>query len=114
MSYPTRSSVLSTSPQPYLPLHGLERLDDEADVLVEIDAEFGDALPDVFAVDGARERLILQLLPDRRDFEVVEALRRAHQRAGDEEAAQLVGREERARHRRVARDARVGGVAHDG
>src|SRR2546421_12581237 len=94
-------------------LDGLERVYTEAYVLVEFDAEFGDALSYVFAVDGAREGLVLELLLDRRDFEVVEALRRSDERAGDEEAAQLVGREQRARQLSVARDAGVGRVPHD-
>ena len=48
------------------------------------------------------------------DLEVGEAPGRPHQRAGHEEAAQLVHREERLRHRRVAGDAGVGRVAEDG
>src|ERR687886_2745772 len=102
-SLTTHHSSLITSFQPDSLLHGLEGFDDEAYVLVEFDAEFGDDLAYVFAVDGARERLVLELLLDRGDFEVVQALRRAHERAGDEEAAQLVRGEERARQRRVTR-----------
>src|SRR5438270_9280355 len=113
-SFITLHSALCTSLQPYLLLHGLERLDAEAYVLVEFDAEFGDALPDVFAVDRAGERLVAELLLDRRDFEVVQTLRGPHERAGDEEAAQLVRAEEGAGELRVARHSRVGRVAHDG
>src|SRR5437588_7900438 len=112
-SFITLHSALCTSLQPYLLLHGLERFDAEAYVLVEFDAEFGDALAYVFAVDRSRESLVLELLLDRRDFEIVEALRRSDECAGDEEAAQFVGREQRARHLRVARDACVGRVPHD-
>src|SRR5438270_11473025 len=101
-------------PQTYLLLRRLERLDAAAHVLFEFDAEFGDALAYVLAVDRAREVFILQLLLDGRDLHVVKALRRAHERAGDEEAAQLVRGEEGAGHRRVARHARVGRVAEDG
>src|SRR5438270_303976 len=113
-SFITLHSALCTSLQPYLLLHGLERFDAEAYVLVEFDAEFGDALAYVFAVDRARERLVTELLLDRRDLQVVEALRGPDERAGDEEAAQLVRGEESARELRVARDARVGRVAEDG
>src|SRR5437879_4309682 len=42
-----------------------ERGDDERDVLVEIDTELGGLAVDVVAVDGACERLVLELLPDR-------------------------------------------------
>src|SRR5438034_6989972 len=47
--------------------NGGQRADDEGDVRVEIDAELGGAAVDVVAVHGARERLVLELLPDRRD-----------------------------------------------
>jgi len=57
--------------------------------------------------------LVLELFLDRRDLEIREALRRPHQRARDEEAAQLVDREERLRHGCVARHAGIGGVAQD-
>src|SRR5438552_3090218 len=46
-----------------------EGANDERDVRVEIDAELGGAAVDVLAVDGARERLVLELLPHRRRLE---------------------------------------------
>src|SRR5512146_2335123 len=46
-----------------------ERGNDEGDVLVELDTELGRATVDVVAVDRARERLVLELLPDRRGLQ---------------------------------------------
>src|SRR6266581_768185 len=65
------------------------------------------SLPHFVAVHAARERLVLELLLYRRDLEIAEAPGRPHQRARDQEAAQLVHREQRPRERRVARDARI-------
>jgi hypothetical protein len=48
------------------------------------------------------------------DLEVGEALRWAHQRAGDEESAELVHGEERLCHRGVPRHVAVSGVTQDG
>src|SRR5882672_7603896 len=46
-----------------------QRRYDERDVLVEVDPELGGAAVDVVTADGAREGLVLELLPDRRRLE---------------------------------------------
>src|SRR5262249_19303389 len=45
--------------------HRLQRLSDEADVLVEVDAEVTGAVDEVFAVNSAGEGFVLHLLADR-------------------------------------------------
>src|SRR5258706_297090 len=92
-------------------LHRTERLDTERDVIVERDAELLGPLAYLIAVHTARERFVLEFLLDRRDLEVRKTLGGAHQRARDQESAQLVYRKERLRHGRIARYARVGGVS---
>ena len=76
--------------------------------------ELGGALQHVLAAHAPRERLVLELLLDAGDLEILEAPRRPHQRAGHQEPAQLVHREERPGHRRVARHAGVVRVSEDG
>src|ERR1041385_1295229 len=45
-------------------LYRAQRIDDETDVFVHIDAQLFDALPDVVAIHRTRERLVLELLLD--------------------------------------------------
>src|SRR2546422_11714151 len=71
---------------------GGQRADDEGDVRVEIDAELGGAAVDVVAVHGARERLVLELLPDRRRLEPGDGATGAHERHRVDETRQLVAR----------------------
>src|SRR3989441_9858767 len=71
---------------------GGQRADDEGDVRVEIDAELGGAAVDVVAVHGARERLVLELLPDRRRLEPGDGATGAHERHRVDETRQVVGR----------------------
>src|SRR5439155_18097815 len=93
---PTRAKTDSPSPpEAQRGLHRAERLNAECDVLVQRHAELLGALAHLVAVHAAGECLILELLLDRRHLEIREALGRAHQRACDEEAAQLVDRKER-------------------
>src|SRR5207247_11062168 len=72
--------------------NGGQRADDEGDVRVEIDAELGGAAVDVVAVHGARERLVLELLPDRRRLEPGDGTTGAHERHRVDETRQLVAR----------------------
>src|SRR5881396_237184 len=58
-----------------------ERLHDERDVRVEVDAELLGAAVDVVAVDRAREGLVLELLLDRRGLEARDHAARPHERA---------------------------------
>src|SRR5438034_409440 len=74
-------------------------------------AELLGAMADLIAVHAACERLVLEFLLDRRHLEIREALGRTHQGACDQESTQLVDREERLRHGRVARHAGVGRVS---
>src|SRR5260370_32589168 len=60
---------------------GGERAHDEDDVGVELHAELGRSAVDVVAVHGAREALVLELLPHRGRLEPVDHLARAHQRS---------------------------------
>src|SRR5205809_7877824 len=69
-----------------------EGANDERDVRVEIDAELGGAAVDVLAVDGARERLVLELLPHRRRLEPGDDAAGADGRHRVEEARQPVAR----------------------
>src|SRR5512146_605186 len=54
--------------------------DHERDMLVEIYAQLFRAFDDIIAVDAARERLILHLLPYGRSFQSMNALIGAHKR----------------------------------
>src|SRR5207244_8473895 len=71
---------------------GGQRSSDLGDVRVEIDAELGGAAVDVVAVHGARERLVLELLPDRRRLEPGYGATGAHERHRVDETRQLVAR----------------------
>src|SRR5207247_7164586 len=75
--------------QPELGSDRLQRLDDRADVLVEVDAELLGALVDVLPVDARGERGLLQLLAHRLRLEPFEA-GRADERARVDEAGELV------------------------
>ena len=90
----------------------LERGDHERDVLVEGDAQLVGGALELLAVDRGGERRLLELLAHRLGREAVDPLR-AHHRAGDDEAAELVDGVERALHRRFARDAEIVGVGGD-
>ena len=110
-----RSQMASPRPQEAeaeLSCDGLHRLDDRADVVVEVDAELLRALVDLVPVDTGREGGLLELLLDRLRLEPLEA-GRAHERARVDEAAQLVTGEERLLQRRVARQPEVLGVRED-
>ena len=89
------------------------RGEDEGDELRQGPAPLLRAAPHVLPVDLLRERLLLQPLQDRLDRDVGDLLRGTHERAGADEAGQLVGRQDRLLHRRLARNARVEGVAAD-
>src|SRR5438034_9166265 len=79
-----------------------EGANDERDVRVEIDAELGGAAVDVLAVDGARERLVLELLPHRPRLEPGDDAAGADERHRVRSEERRVGKEWR---RRSARDA---------
>ena len=83
-------------------------------MLVQIDSQFGCAVDDVVAVDAAGEGLVLELLPDAGDFDIVDGFAGLDERAGGEEAGELVAGEERLVQMRDARRAGVLGVAEDG
>ena len=68
----------------------------------------------VVPADTSSEGLVLELLLDARDLEIGQTARRADQGTRHEKPAQLVDREERLGHRRVAGDAGVVGVTEDG
>ncbi len=82
------------------------------DVLVEVDAELLGAVADLLAVDGRGEARLLELLLDRLGRQPVDALG-AHDRAGHDEARQLVDRVQRVLQRRLARDVEAVGVRGD-
>src|SRR5260370_35563060 len=69
---------------------GGERVHDEGDVGVELHAELGRSSVDVVAAHGAREALVLELLPHGGRLEPVDHLTPPHQRARVHEARQLV------------------------
>src|SRR2546421_7248155 len=79
-----------------------ERFDDEGDVGVEVHAELGGAAVDVVAVDRAGEALVLELLAHRGGLETGDDLAGPHERAGGDEAGQLVTGVERMVHARHA------------
>jgi hypothetical protein len=68
--------------------------DAERDVVVERDAEFLSAIVDVVATDAARERLVFQLFLHGCGFHLVDAFGGFDERAGGEEAGELVTGEE--------------------
>src|SRR5881296_1685969 len=73
-----------------------QRRDDERDVLVEVDTELGGAAVDVVTVDGAREALVLELLPDRRRLEAGDHSPGPHERDRVDKSGELVAGVERA------------------
>src|SRR5262245_42328469 len=81
---------LPGSAEPETGGHGRERLHHEPDVLIEVHTELDGAAVDVVAIDGARERLVLQLLLHRRGLQSENGLPRANERACGHEAGQLV------------------------
>ena len=88
-------------------------LNAEGDVDVEVDAELGCALNDVFAVDAAGEGFVFHLFLHARDFDVGDGFRRLDQGAGGEEAGQLIAGKEDFGEVRGARHAGVERVAKD-
>src|SRR5262245_54444790 len=73
--------------QSEFPLKLAQRGDYERAMFVEAQPQLFGAAPQVVAVDRAGEGFVLDPLPDRRDFERVEALVGADERAGHEETA---------------------------
>src|SRR5712691_1870220 len=91
-----------------------QRGDDERDVLIEIHAEFACAAVDIIAVDRARERLVLELLPDRGRLQTADHASRPDESDGVHEAGELVAGVEGAVEARDARQAGVIRVRQDG
>jgi hypothetical protein len=91
----------------------LERGDDEAHVLVEVDAELLRAAAHVVAVDRGREARLLELLLDRLGRHAADALG-AHHRTRHDEARELVDGVQRVLERALARHVEVVGVRGDG
>src|SRR6266446_6478871 len=91
-----------------------QRGDDERDVLIEIHAEFDGAAVDIIAVDRARERLVLELLPDRGRLQTADHASRPDESDGVHEAGELVAGVEGAVEARDARQAGVIRVRQDG
>jgi hypothetical protein len=89
-----------------------QRSDHERDVLVEVDAELLGARAHLVAVDRRGEARLLELLLDRLGRHPVDALG-PDVGAGQDEPGQLVDREQRLLHRRIARDAQEVGVRGD-
>ena len=89
-----------------------DRVDARLDVLRLIHAQLRDAGCDVLAAHRRREFLRLQLLLHAPGLQRRHAVR-PDLRARDDEPGQLVDREQRLRHRRLARRAAVLGVAED-
>ena len=108
-----RSRRASQAGKPELGRDRLQRLDDRADVVVELDAELLGALVDLVAVHAGGERRLLQLLPHRLRLEALEP-GRADERARVHEAGELVAREERLLQRRVAGQREVLGMREHG
>src|SRR5215475_277348 len=100
--------------QSEFPLNLAQRGDHERAMFIEAQPQFFGAAPQVGAVDRSGEGFVLDPLLYRRDFERVEALVGADERAGHEESAQLVGSEYRVFHEAFAFDAGVIGVREDG
>ena len=109
----SRGSTLSSrGAEPELVGARLHRRDHEGDVLVEVDAELLGALADLVTVDARSERGLLELLLDGLRRHPLDA-GRADERAGGDEAGELIDREERLGHVGLARDAQEGGVPGD-
>src|SRR5687768_5524055 len=87
--------------------HAAERVDDERDVGVQLDAELGGAAVYVVAIHRARERLVLQLLAYGGRLQAGHDLAGPHESARVDEAGQLVARVERAIQEADARHAGV-------
>ena len=92
-------------------LHGGEA---EGDVGVEIDAEFGCALEDIFAGDAAGEGLVLEFFAHAGGFDIGDLAAGLDQGAGGEKAGEFVAGEEGFVEVGEARDAGVTGVSEDG
>src|SRR5438067_8704072 len=86
------------------------RLDAPGDVLRLVHAQLGDAFGDVLTADRGGEGFVLQLLLYAFRLQVRDAVR-ANLGTCDDEAGQLVHREERFGHRRGSRRAAVLSVA---
>src|SRR5207244_4876290 len=69
-----------------------QRAEQEADELVEREPQLLGPGEDILPAHPAGERLVLELLPDARHLEIREAARRPHQRAGDQESREQIGR----------------------
>src|SRR5579864_4623186 len=91
-----------------------ERLDYDADVLLERYAQQFRAGRDVLAADRARERFVFHLLEHRRHIDLTDGARRPDERDRDHKAGQLVGCEQRLFHAALPRYAAVIGVREDG
>src|SRR2546425_4003316 len=91
-----------------------QRGDDERDVLIEIHAEVAGAAVDIIAVDRARERLVLELLPDRGRLQTADHASRPDESDGVHEAGELVAGVEGAVEARDARQAAVIRARQDG
>src|SRR6266571_7426442 len=92
---------------------GGQRGDHEADVLVEVHAQLQGASIDVQAVDRAREAFVLELLLHRAGLEPRDGAPGPHERAGGDEARELIAGVEAAVEQGDSRTAGVVGVRSD-
>src|SRR5438105_3531949 len=103
-------SIFVDDVQPNLFLNGTQRINNETYMLVQVNAQFCNALTNVVAVNCSRKRFVFQLLLHRSDFHIIKTARRTNERTSHKKAAQLVSSKERTRHLSIARHTRVGRV----
>src|SRR5262249_20532169 len=108
-----RACSLRRSGEPDLGGDGGQGIDDERDVRIQIRPELDGAPVDVVAIDRAREGFIFQLLLHGRGLHARDDLAGTHERAGVDEAGQLVAGVERPVEQASAWHARVVGVGED-
>ena len=83
-------------------------------MFVEVDSEVFGAVDDVVAIDFAGEGFVFHPLSDRLGVDFGEGLAGLDKGDGGDESGELVAGEKRFFHRRVAADAGVFGVRHNG
>src|SRR5688572_11515423 len=101
------SRWLQVSPKPEVVGPLAEECNHVSDVAIQREPYLLRSLAQIVPADGARKRLVLHSLHDRRRLEIEHALGRTHERRGGDESRHLVTRKQRVLEPRLTGDARI-------